>query len=68
MIGATVKAIRPMTSRELKAEGWSFSQWHIPTVIELSDGSILYPSQDEEGNGPGALFGVTSKGQHIVIA
>ena len=26
-------------------------------VLELDDGTILYASQDYEGNGPGAIFG-----------
>jgi hypothetical protein len=25
-------------------------------VIKLDDGNLIYPSQDDEGNGPGALF------------
>ena len=37
-------------------EGWSKNE--IPMVLVLSSGTILYPSQDTEGNDAGALFGV----------
>jgi hypothetical protein len=51
--GRRLVAIRPMTRAEQKRESWDGPT----TVIELDDGSLLYPSRDEEGNGPGALFG-----------
>lgn len=38
--------------------------WHGPAPVALlmEDGTYIYPSQDDEGNGPGALFGRSSKG------
>jgi len=45
--------MRNMTKAELKREGWDGKC----ICLELDDGTILYPSRDEEGNGPGALFG-----------
>lgn len=54
--GKTIIDIRPMSSEEKHREGWSHYEGAIP-VLELSDGQILYPSTDPEGNGPGALFG-----------
>lgn len=35
-------------------------------MIELDDGTLLFPSQDEEGNGPGAIFGNT-KGEGFYV-
>ncbi|HRZ18686.1 MAG TPA: hypothetical protein P5136_01400 [Methanofastidiosum sp.] len=58
-----IKEIRPMTKEEMDAEGWYGDR--PPSVIELADGTKLYPSRDSEGNGPGCLFGVTPKGEHF---
>ena len=53
IIGRKIVALRNMTKAELEREGWD----GLATCIELDDGSVLYPSQVEEGNGPGCLFG-----------
>lgn len=60
IVGSTIIDIRPMTSEEMKAEGWQKNE--IPMVLVLSSGTILYPSQDTEGNDAGSLFGKTSDG------
>jgi hypothetical protein len=60
IIGSTVVDIRPMTREEMSNEGWQKNE--IPMVLVLSSGTLLYPSQDTEGNDAGALFGVTSDG------
>jgi hypothetical protein len=49
-----------MTREEMNSEGWQKNE--IPMVLVLSSGTLLYPSQDTEGNDAGALFGVTSDG------
>lgn len=59
--GATVVRVRPMTAAELTREGWEARKWDRPLAIELSSGALLYASQDDEGNGPGALFAWTPK-------
>ena len=56
IVGSTVIDIRPMTKEEMNTEGWRKNE--IPMVLVLSSGTILYPSQDTEGNDAGALFGV----------
>lgn len=67
-IGKTIKAIRPMTAAELENEGWTgLTRGYAPVVIEFSDGSKIYASQDEEGNGPGALFGVDASGESVYV-
>ena len=60
MIGSTIIDIRPMTKAEMDKEGWQKRE--TPMVLVLSSGTILYPSQDIEGNDAGALFGMTSDG------
>lgn len=67
MDGRRIRRVRLMAPEELMEEGWS----HTATVpcIEMEDGSILYASCDEEGNGPGAIFGqvVDEHGKMISI-
>ena len=54
LIGKTIVKVRPMTQKEATEEGFESPQG--TAVLELSDGSTIFASQDEEGNGPGALF------------
>jgi hypothetical protein len=63
LMGAVIRCIRRMTEAELAANS---NYWYSDAgvvVLELTDGTLLYPSQDEEGNGPGALFGETPDGR-----
>jgi hypothetical protein len=68
LVGRVVKAVRPMTEAELGAEGWEARRGGAPAVIEFEDGTIVYPSRDDEGNGPGALFGVDGRGRSFQLA
>ena len=67
LIGARVKDIRSMTESELQVEGWEAPYREGVTCVELEDGTVLYPSADGEGNGPGKLFGTTKEGQAFVL-
>lgn len=62
IIGSKVVDVRHMTKKEAKAEGWEKGG----TALVLDNGIVLYASQDEEGNGPGALFGSESGEQFMV--
>ena len=64
LTGKTVKTVRPMTSKEMERESWTGAP---ALVIEFVDGTLVYPSRDEEGNGPGALFGF-KENQFLVFA
>ena len=56
IIGQKIVGVRKMTEREREGEGWSDDPQ--PTfALVLENGTLLYPSSDEEGNGGGALFG-----------
>lgn len=55
--GKTIAEIRPMSDEEQAMEGWERTRYDPPVVV-FEDGTKIYPSQDHEGNGPGALFGV----------
>jgi hypothetical protein len=65
IVGSTIIDIRPMTKAEMESEGWEKRE--VPMVLVLSSGTILYPSQDTEGNDAGSLFGKTSDGVSIGI-
>jgi hypothetical protein len=67
LIGTTIQAIRPMTQEELALEGWDYSARSHVMALELSDGSLLYPSRDEEGSGPGELFGTDPEGEQFFV-
>jgi len=54
-----------MTEEELAAEDWMALAGYVPVVLELDDGSLLYPSSDPKGNRPGALFGRTADDEPV---
>lgn len=61
IVGRRIVGFRSMNNAELAAEGWPPHE-SVPAII-LDDGTVLYPSRDDEGNGPGAVFGMSSHGQ-----
>lgn len=68
LIGATVVAIRPMTEAEMEKEGWIQGRNRgEASAIVLSNGTVIYPSCDEEGNAPGVLFGVEADGTAFAL-
>jgi hypothetical protein len=58
LVGRTIKSVRWISESEASAMGW----YSRPIVILLDDGSQIFPSQDDEGNNGGALFGQGSDG------
>jgi len=61
IIGQKIKNVRHMTKKEYEYNGWEPNGYDPPMVIVLEDGTCLYPSQDYEGKGPGAIFGHSPK-------
>ena len=51
--GRTIIQLRYMTDKEADGIGWVSR----PLVLQLDNGSIIFPSQDDEGNDGGTLFG-----------
>ena len=49
--GKTIQIVRQMTDKEASAIGW----FHKPTVIQFTDGTLLIPQSDPEGNNGGAM-------------
>ena len=58
-LGSKLVEVRNMTNAEIKNEGWDYmcSELDLIRVLVFDDGSVIYPSMDYEGNGPGAFFG-----------
>lgn len=52
LVGRTIAKVVYMEPENLNTIGWD----RAPVMIVLDDGTTLYPSMDDEGNGPGALF------------
>lgn len=57
LVGRKIVAVRYMTGEEMADHGWDRSA----LAIFLDDGTAIYPSMDDEGNGPGALFTTNKK-------
>ncbi len=65
-IGQRIVAVRAMTQGELQREGW-FPRLHEQALtVELELG-VLYAACDEEGNGPGAMFGRDGMGALVSL-
>ena len=67
-IGRRIVRIRPMTKKELDLFGWdNYRTIHINPIIVLDNGAKIVISQDEEGNGPGFVFGINKSGKSVYI-
>ena len=64
LVGKKIESVRWMSDGEAKAMDWEHSR---PIVIQLDDGSIVFPSQDDEGNDGGTLRGQGPKGESLVF-
>jgi hypothetical protein len=63
LLGKTVSKVRYMTDEEAKDMMW----YNRPIVIEFTDGTLILPSRDDEGNDGGALFGQTKDGKGLTF-
>ena len=59
MVGKKIIRVRWLHKPEYEAMGWFRSA----IVLQLDDGTLLFPSRDDEGNGAGALFGQGPNGE-----
>ena len=61
LVGRKIESVRWMSDDE--AGDW----YDRPIVIHLDDGTLLYPSRDDEGNDGGTLRGQGPKGERLVF-
>ena len=52
LVGKAIVAVRYLTEEEREELGW----YDRSVVLQLDDGTLIWPSRDDEGNGAGALF------------
>lgn len=52
LVGKKIKEVRYLTNDEKEDLGW----YRRSLVIFFTDGTYMFPSQDDEGNDAGALF------------
>lgn len=52
LVGRKIVSIRYMSDEEKDNMGW----YSKAVVIKLDNGTVLYPSQDDEGNDAGSIF------------
>ena len=64
IISKKIKEVRYLTDKELDYEGWE-----APCLVLVLEGNtLLYPSKDAEGNGPGRLFMRKEKKKSVILA
>lgn len=61
LLGRKIIGVRYMTEKERESTGWEASS----VVLMLDDHSVWFPSMDDEGNGPGSLFGQNAHNEDI---
>lgn len=61
LLGKKIVNVRYMFKAEQKIMGWD----HKALIIQLDDGSVWFPSSDDEGNDAGALHGQTKTGDPL---
>jgi hypothetical protein len=66
--GLTITGVRYLTGQECVNEGWDIGLYDVAVALTLSDGSMIFASQDYEGNGPGALFGRMRTGEQFILS
>ena len=63
LVGRKIIETRYLTKEEAVGLGWH----RRALVLILDDGTLIFPSKDDEGNGPGALFGNGPTGEDLTF-
>lgn len=66
LVGQKLVMIRPMAQTEKNAEGWEAGTER-SVILVFEDGTVLFASRDEEGNGPGVLVGYDPNGDGFIL-
>ena len=65
-LGHIIQDVRDLTKADAGDNDW-FLPGHTCPVMVLDNGTIIFPSKDRKGNGPGALFGKMADGTTIYV-
>ena len=60
--GKTIALVRPLTESECSQFGWEYDTNDDAMAMFFTDGTVIVPSADPEGNGAGFLFVIPSEG------
>ena len=63
MEGRRITKVRYLTKKEAEVMGW----YRRCVVFQLDDGTLIFPSRDDEGNDAGALFGQDNDGNDLTF-
>jgi hypothetical protein len=63
LLGKKITGLRYLNEEE--QEGLGF--YHTTLVIQFDDGTLIFPSRDDEGNDAGALFGQSPEGEDLTF-
>lgn len=63
LVGKTIVQARYMTEEEKENAGF----YRRALVLEFADGSLIFPSADDEGNDAGALFGQDKDNNYLTF-
>ena len=63
LLNRKIVDVRYLTEEEVDSLGWDQKC----VVMVLDDGNMIYPSQDDEGNGAGSLFTCNSDNPTIPV-
>lgn len=63
LYGRRIVDVRYMEREESEGLGWH----RMAVVIELDNGTLVWPSMDDEGNGAGALFTTDPNGATLPV-
>jgi hypothetical protein len=61
--GRRIVAVRYLTDEEMEDMGW----YSKPIVLQLDNGTLVFPSADDEGNDGGAIFFCSEEDPNGVI-
>lgn len=63
LLGKKIVKVRYLKDEEMEMLGW----YNRSIVLQLEDGTFVFPSADDEGNNAGALFFSTKENPNGVI-
>ena len=63
LVGRSIVAVRYLTHEEADRLGW----YSRSVIFELDNGTLVWPSRDDEGNDAGAIFTTDPKGSTLPV-